>query len=123
MTPRQLTLSLAGTALLIVVGLWWRADGAGEHRSPAPEGIPSTAAEPEQTPVPARRPRPARSEVAEALSELDSSLARLADLNSLVDAEDRLAAVEAWVREVPPAKLRFALERFSDADRAGLVGQ
>jgi hypothetical protein len=61
--------------------------------------------------------------VAEALSELDSSLARFADLNSLVDADDRLAAVEAWVREVPPAQLRFALERFSDANRAGLVGQ
>jgi hypothetical protein len=61
--------------------------------------------------------------VAEAQSELDSSLARLADINSLVDADDHLAAVEAWVGEVPPAQFGFALERFSDADRAGLVGQ
>ncbi len=125
MKPRLLIFSLAGTALLIAVGLSWRAGRAVEHRSPALEGITSatTMAGPTQTLIPAKRPCPARSVMAETQLELDSSLARLADINSFGDAEDHLAAVEAWVGEVPPAQFQFALERFSDADRAGLVGQ
>ncbi len=125
MKPRFLILGLAGTALLIAVGSSWRASRAGEHRLPASEGIPSTAgmARPTQTFVSAGRPRPARRVVAETQPELDSALARFADVNSLGDAEERLAAVETWVGELPPAQFRFALERFSDADRAGLVGQ
>lgn len=125
MTPGRILFGLASSVLLIAGGLSRCVGRVGERWPPAPAGNPlaTSAAGPEAITVTAGWTRAARRAEAEAQSEMDASLGGPADIDSAADAEAHLAVVETWVGEVPLAQFRSVLERLSEVDQAGLVGQ
>lgn len=125
MNQRKIILGLAAAVFLAAATFSWRAGQTHGSRSQTSNEIAfaATATKSAANRIARKVSVFARDHMAEVSTELDAPLMQLAQIMAGEDADERLAALEAWVEKIPATQVRPLLERLSASDQAGVVGQ